>query len=679
MGILVASFYPAIPFAIYFTSLFLVLLLLWIIRPKILINYSLRFVSGIIVALIFLFFGYQLSIYQSDKNDFSHYSNQPNISHYIVRINTPIIEKEKSFKTTGLIIGGFKESDSSTVSLSGEILVYFAKINELNLHYGDEILISSSKINPIKDLGNPKEFEYSAYLSRQNIFHQAYLNKSDWVNTGHTSYNTIKKIGFDSRNYLLKILEDFKFSGTEFAVVSAILLGYDEYLDQETRGQYSGSGAMHILCVSGLHVGIVFMIFSMLLSPLRKVKKGDLLVTIIILFIIWFYALITGLSPSVLRSATMFSFISLGSMVKRKTSSFNSVFASALVLLIWNPNLLFHIGFQLSYLAVLSILLFQPHLSKLCSCKRGLSRKVFDLIAVSIAAQLGTFPIAILYFHQFPNYFLLTNIVVIPLSFIILVTGIFALFISAIGLYNTIIGTLSKYLLYYPLLLMNGIIKGISELPLSVSSNLFFTQIDTLLVYLFIILVFFAIFYKQIKLLKYALFLALLMFGSNILLRFQSGNDETMIIYNVPKYSLIQIQSGNKSLIISDSALLESGRDVYYTTNFSLSQRIKHHEKLLFQSDDPGSDFRDFSFKESSFFVIDDLLLLPKDKADFDYLLLRNNPKISIKELSDKILAKTIIADGSNKNWKIEQWKAECEEIKIPFIDITQEGAFSLK
>jgi competence protein ComEC len=679
LGILIASFYPAMDFMVYALAGIMALLLFWVLRPKILINYSFRFVGGILISFLFFLFGYQLTVNEDARNDVNHYSRHTDIEYYIVRVNTPIIEKKKSFKTTGLILGGFRETDSLPVSLNGEVLIYLAKINELNLNYGDEILISAKKLNPIKNLGNPNEFDYATYLGRQNIYHQTWLNKSDWIKTGHATYIWIKRIGFQSRDYLLKILESFKFTNTEFAVISAILLGYDEYLDQETRAEYSGSGATHILCVSGLHVGIVFMIFSALLAPLRKLKKGEIFVPIIILLIIWFYALITGLSPSVLRSAAMFSFIAIGTLVKRKTSTFNSVFASALVLLIIHPNHLFHIGFQLSYLAVLSILLFQPDLSRLCKCKRGIAKKTFDLVAVSIAAQLGTFPLAIFYFHQFPNYFLLTNIFVIPVSFIILVAGIFALFVSVIGLSSTIVGFVAKQLLYYPLLLMNEFIEGISNLPYSVATNLFFTHLDTALVYLFIVLVFYAIFMRNAKLLSYSLVVMGVIQITNIALRYQSSTVESLCIYNVPKYSLIQLNYGTKTFIIGDTALLNHDKEHYYISGYQTANRIKIKEKLSFQDLNNSRNVRSFVFKEQSFFIVDEDLMIPTQTTSFDYVLLRNSPKIKLEELLKRIDADYMIADGSNKYWKIEQWKKECEVLKIPLHDLTQQGAFIIK
>ncbi|MCK5776729.1 MAG: ComEC/Rec2 family competence protein, partial [Bacteroidales bacterium] len=478
LGIITASIIYETYVSVVVLIILFLLFSLWVFRHPALRQYSLRFVNGIFITILFFLFGYQLLWVKTDLHSSQHYSKIDSVSHLLISVNSPFTEKEKTYKTVGKVLAVYQNGSETAIVASGKLLLYFSKQDFPTLEYGDELLITN-KLQPIMGYGNPNEFDYAAYLKQQNIYHQMYLRPTDWIKTVHNSANEIMRLSYHLRDILLNILIDFNFSKDEFAVASAILLGYDDYLDQDLRQLYSGSGAMHILCVSGLHVGIIFLIFNTLLLFIKKYKYGNIIHAILMIFIIWVYALVTGLSPSVFRSATMFSFITLGGILNRRTSTYNSLAASAFVLLISNPYLLFHIGFQLSYMAVLSILFIQPYLSKLVDSKWLFLRKSRDLIAVSIAAQLGTFPLAIYYFHQFPNYFILTNLLVIPLSFIILIGGFANIFVYLIGSGSSYIGIVLTKGLYGSLWFLNHALAVINKLPLAVSSDLYFSQIDT--------------------------------------------------------------------------------------------------------------------------------------------------------------------------------------------------------
>ncbi|NOR87120.1 MAG: DUF4131 domain-containing protein, partial [Bacteroidales bacterium] len=265
IGIYFGNIYQNFTFPIVFIIILFLLLALWVFRPIVFRKYGWRFISGMIISSIFLLAGYQLTAVHSGINKGDHYSQTDSISHLLVRINSPLIEKEKTFKVLGKILAVYQNTDTAAKVVNGNILLYFDKNSLPELEYGQEILIVN-KIKPIISYGNPNEFDYAAYLKKQNIYHQMYLKRTDWVLTNHQSPNFIIQWGYQARNLLLEILRDFQFSDREFAVATAILLGYDEYLDQDLRQLYAGSGAMHILCVSGLHVGIIFLIFNTLLA-----------------------------------------------------------------------------------------------------------------------------------------------------------------------------------------------------------------------------------------------------------------------------------------------------------------------------------------------------------------------------------------------------------------------------
>lgn len=686
-GIILSYYFPSSQIYIYSLAFAFVVFCLWIFRPIKLRKYSWRFISGLLINILFILFGHQLLLVKSENTSAFHYSKLENVSHFIVTINSPIIEKEKSNKAVVKIKSAYIKNDSIPHIVNGNLLLYFKKVDHFYLQYGDELLIANN-LDKIKGLGNPNEFDFAKYLRQQNIFHQSYLLPTDWIKTDNNNSNFIIKWSLLIREELLLILKEFDFTEPEFAVASAILLGYDEFLDSDIRQMYAGSGAMHILCVSGLHVGIIFLMFNTLLAFIKKIKYGHWVHAFMIILVIWMYAVITGLSPSVFRSATMFSFITFGGIMNRKTSTYNSLAASAFVLLIYNPYLLFHIGFQLSYLAVLSILFIQPKLSGIFNHRRWIVYKTRDLIAVSIAAQLGTFPLAIYYFHIFPNYFILTNILVIPLSFVVLFSGFANIFIHVLGLGTSYMGMLITKALYYTLWILNNSLSKINDFPFAVSEDLYFTIADTILVYLAILFITLTIIYRRSYLLVTSLSILILLFGINTWLIYKSSLYKELIIYNIPKHSLIDIFSHQKSFVFADSSLLNDETTIErYLYNVHLSKRVKEESHNTFnalnslQSNYFSNSENLISFQGRNVFIIDEELKIPDSKniSKMDFLLIRNNPRLSLYKLLSKLEYDTLIIDASNSYWKSKKWKEECDSLNISHWDTKEKGAFILK
>lgn len=685
LGIIAASIIQAASVSLGLIIFLFLLFSFWIFRHHQFRQYTWRFISGLFITVLFFLFGYQLLSIKTDVNSSQHYSNIDSVTHLLVSINSPLVEKKNSYKTVGSVLLVYlSNNDTATITAKGKILLYFSKTNPPNLKYGDELIIVN-KLQIVKNYGNPNEFDYATYLKQQNIHHQVFLSDKDWIKTAHNSANKIIQLSLNIRDVLLQILIDFDFTDDEFAVASAILLGYDEYLDQDLRQLYAGSGAMHILCVSGLHVGIIFLMFNTILAFIKKYKYGAVIHAIIMILIIWLYALVTGLSPSVFRAATMFSFITVGIMINRKTSTYNSLAASAFVLLIYNPYLLFHIGFQLSYMAVLSILFIQPHLAKLFDHKWWIIKKSRDLIAVSIAAQLGTFPLAIYYFHQFPNYFILTNLLVIPMSFIILISGFANIFVYLIGSASSYLGIILTKGLYAGLWFLNSALSLINQLPAAVSKDLYFTISDTFLVYLIILFSALALINRKTIFMIYSLASFILLFGTNALERFRSNQQNQLVIYNIPNHSLIDIISRNTSYFFADSLLLSDTNTIHrFQRDNYLKQRVKYRhshpiEVLKLIEYQPFSGINNFLvFGDKKIFIIDNSCLLPQDYHDekIDYILLRNNPKISIFDVIKEIRFDTLIMDASNKYWNTLKWKKQCDSLQIGYWDIKENGAF---
>lgn len=336
---------------------------------------------------------------------------------------------------------------TKTIRLTGQILqtkeptkvyLYIRKdtinLTHQNIKQGDILLVRTSLSKP-DSLG---EFDYATYLLRQGISAIGFVKYNGWENIGHKTQYTPVAIAERWRAALLKRYKDFNIEEPEFGVLASLTLGYRESLDADVKASYSAAGAMHVLAVSGLHVGFIYAILLFLLNvfgkypPLYEDRKRQIINAIVIIILLWVYACMTGLSPSVTRAVLMCSLVQIGTICRRQISSVNIVAASAFISLFIDPDSLYSVSFQLSYSAVISIVLLSDGMSIVKFHNNFLRHtigKIYNWIIISIAAQIGTLPWTLYYFGQISNYFILTNLLVIPLASILLYTafGFFAL------------------------------------------------------------------------------------------------------------------------------------------------------------------------------------------------------------------------------------------------------------
>ena len=582
-GILLAPILPSLikMWLLIFIGLVLAFIL-WLFAFKKQHNYKLRWINGFLISMLFLTLGIIGFWYSSPLNKQDHYSKFEESKAYLIKIESPFTETAKTYKSIGRVKAVLNAKDSSWKATSGRIILYFQKQDEFPLTYDNEI-ICTSKLNPIQGAQNPHAFDYGKYMQRKGILDQVFIKETDWKQIDSPKSFSLQSVAIKLRTRLLSILNSLEFDSESRALAAALLIGYDEYLDDNLRARFSGSGAMHILCVSGLHVGIIFMLSNFIFGFLGKVRFGIELKTILILAIIWFYALITGLSPSVMRAATMFSFMIVGKLFNRKGNTYNSLAASALLLLLIDPNLIYNIGFQLSYGAVFSILYIQPKLFKLFYFKNILLSKIWALLGVSIAAQMGTFPLAIYYFHQFPNYFLLTNLWVIPLAFVVVTGGVIVLLIGLTGLSSSILGTLTANLLKYSLIGLNKGVEVINQLPYSVSENLALNKYEVSLFYLFLFALSTILLYKKRVWFFPSLLTVFLLITSFINTGTSNLRSNTWIVYKSNGFSAMDFISKRQSLLFGDSAFVNnSDEQKFILTENHIKSGVK--ERIILQN-----------------------------------------------------------------------------------------------
>ena len=512
------------------------------------IEYRLRHIFGIGTVGVFAAIGMQLW-HTFDQRATLDFDRQQGI--YEATITAAPIEKERSVMCHARL-HSFSDSCGQHAT-AGQVILYIAKDSAaLALQRGTTLLVSTAIGRPQPN-GNPEEFDYGNYLRRQGIGGTGYVPAGEWRCISQQTDNfSIRGIADDCRNYLLSVYRKMGLSGNEFGMLAALTLGYKDALTPELRESFSTTGASHVLAVSGLHVGIIYAVLNWLLSLVfRKSKRNERLRSALIIVFLWFYAFITGLSPSVMRATVMFSFMALGGLLGRKSQTYNTIFLSAFVLLLYRPTLLFDVGFQLSYSAVLAIIYFQPRIVGLLYIKQRWLRWAWELTAVSLAAQIGTAPLSVYYFHQFPTYFLLSNFVVIPAATLILYTAIL-LFVVA---WIPYLGLAVAWILNAILKSMYFLITCIESLPHALS----FVWIDAwqvLLLYIAIVACGFCCYRLSFNYLATMLAAILAVGGLQIWHNYTSLTTNEVVVFNHSKTVIVNKITRTENRVLTNDSLV---------------------------------------------------------------------------------------------------------------------------
>lgn len=643
------------------------------------LHYQFKLLPGIFIGITFMVLGALITTIQKSKGQIAISSDQN--QDYLLLITEEPTESEKSMKILGdVFIGSVNKNSNPT---STRCLIYFAKDSlAKTLAYGDLLRINTrfSEINPPQ---NPHEFNYRKYLGNRNIYHQAFLNKDAWHIIDHKLANPIKYYALKIRRLLLNILQNSTLSESEYAVASAILLGQDEILDDETRQDYAGAGATHVLCVSGLHVGIIFLAFNLLLGFLKKKGIQKLIKTLMLILFIWIYALITGFSPSVLRATVMLSFIILGDAFNKKGNIYNSIAASAFLLLLINPLMIMEVGFQLSYVAVIGIVSLYSLIKERFYHPNPIIDKIFSILIVSVAAQLGTFPLAIFYFHQFPVYFLLTNLVVILLATIIINFGFLYLLLSSVPFLSFCL----QFIFKATIACMNKYVAFIESLPGSTLKGLLLSFGMMFIIYLLIIGITQSFLQKSKSWFVLSL-LSIIILGFGFSYRNISQTwQHKMIVYKIQGHSVIEFQQGRKNFVMMDSELQQDQQKINYhlTTNWWYSGISQSQIVSFDENQDPSIQLIKhgdlFFFQNHTFLRInkDNYKIFKEFQIPIDYLIISNSPKIMVEELQSNFSPRLIILDSSNSNYFTQKIKEEVEMHHIPIYAVNTNGAYTIK
>lgn len=610
---------------------------------------------GITTYLFFISFGAISLFLHQDFNHKKHYTNldfkdRNNIKGLVVKELKP-----NEFYTKFLIqIDSFNYKKSN-----GQLLVYFSKTHENSVAIGDEIILKA-ELKPILKNYNPDTFDYANYMEKQNVFHQIKCFENDYF-IGKKIKNFNYYIN-ELRQKLVHSFDDHPFSLRTKSIVNALLLGQKQQIDSETLNDYKNSGVVHILAISGLHIGIIYAFLNFIFGFLNRYKHGNTLKLIIIILLLWLFALISGMSASITRAVMMFSLIAFGKFLNRKNSIFNAVAASFFILLIYNPLLIFDVGFQLSYAAVISILLFEPFYKKCYCSKNKIVIYITDLFLVSLAAQLGVLPLMMLYFKQIPTLFLLANLVVIPIATVVLILGTITLLLNFIYLpLALIIGKAISLLVD----LMNQYIHFLSSFENYIIKDITFTPFLALSLYLILLSFIYWIYNpKNIRFL-YVLSLVFLFQWVHFFTKKSIAFKKELIVFN-NKESVISIFDSNVLKVFSNDSLISSN------SSFQTYKTAKFNPKTTFF---PLGNLVYFNTKK---ILIVDENGIYNTSIKPDVVIIRQNSKINLERLIQTTNPSIIIADKSNSYTSLKRWKAICIIYKIPFHAIAEKGFYKM-
>ncbi|TKK69300.1 ComEC family competence protein [Ilyomonas limi] len=668
---IILQWYAALSFAPLLTISIVVVVLstgfFFLSRYK---KYTLQWLQGILVLLLFTVVGALLTYVNNIQHQpYWFQNNYSKNTILIATINEPLVVKPNSFKAVAKVTA--VQNNHTIQQATGSIIIYFKKDSTTTngVTYGSQIAFSKP-VQPIQNTGNPGGFDYERYLLFQGLTSQVYLQAADYVVLPQKDAAAFSIFLQKTRAYVIRTLQQYIPGKKEQGVAEALLIGYRNDLDKQLVQSYSHTGVVHIIAISGLHLGMIYGVLVLLFKPFKNRRWHRFVMPVTVLIVLWLFTFIAGAVPSIVRSAVMFSFIALGECLRRKGNIFNTLAVSALCLLIYNPFYLWDVGFQLSYAAVLSIVVFMKPIYNWLYFENKAVKFFWKLTAISLAAQIFTLPIVLFYFHQFPLLFLITNLLVVPLSTIILFIEIFLVVISAWTWLAGITGKLAYWLLWF----MNSFIEHIEKLPFALWQNIKANVFQTIILYTVVLLLTVWLFNKKTKALLYALAATLLFTIYTSIDIYTTKQQQKLIVYNVPKSTAIDIIQGNEcktllSKVIAQDTLLQNfyllPTRLLYRTAPSQSNILSANNYLLHVND-------------KTLLIIDKSLpaISHSGKLEADAVIITGNPKLYMSQIDALVRCHVVVFDSSNPAWKIERWKKDCNSLHLRFHSVAQEGAF---
>ncbi|PJB11588.1 MAG: competence protein [Flavobacteriales bacterium CG_4_9_14_3_um_filter_40_17] len=644
--------------SVFIFGCFFLLVILNILMRKVYVeNVTLVRVFGIFSLVLFMLLGAWVYQLHQPKNQKPHYANYVKLD----SLSTLVLEVAEELKPNAFENRYVMEVHKIDYTSSfGKLLVSIPKNDSIEPRLG-QLFVMRTQLQLPSSARNPFQFDYQNYLKHQGIRYQARADSIHFLPTGLQKKSIFYSI-VQLRKTLQHRLQQQNFSPDTYGVMNALLLGQRQDVSEEVNNDYIRAGAIHLLAVSGLHVGVILFLVLGVLSPLKRLRLGKWLVLLISIVSLWIYAALAGLSPSVVRAVCMFTAIALAMHFRQTTSTINVVFISMFILVLLKPNFVFEVGFQLSYLAVISIIYFNPFLNALWKPPIWIIQKAWDLITVSAAAQLGVMPLSLYYFHQFPGLFFLSNLFIIPFLGLILGTGIFVLIASFLGNLPLWIKN------FYEILInsMNGVVAWVAKQEDFLIAGIHFDG--------WLLLGYAAMIVSLLYVILKRNFRVVFVFGISILLlqgiyiyksNKQNRQSEFVIFHQSRKSLLCEVMGKNVRFF----------KEEPYEQNLSL---IDYQVGMNLQKVEMDSLRNVFRFRNQSILLIGQAGIYKIQDFYPDVVILTQSPKLNLNRLIQTLHPKTIVADGSNYKYLVSLWRNTCKNEQITFHSTYEKGFFRL-
>lgn len=608
-----------------------------------------RWMTGLSIQLLFICIGillYKQSMLADTR-----------ISNTVILLETPV-KKANSYQ----VVAAMHQT---------KLLIYFTiHIPIDSLNEGVEIQLFKKPAS-IVSVTNPGGFDFKQYAATQQIFHQVYLTKKDYHIISQNPLSLTGSLLQKAKDYVLNTLHQYLKNKRERGVAEALLIGYKADLDKTLMNAYSNTGVIHIIAISGLHLGMIYSLLLIFFKPIARFKQLKLIRTLCILVFLWGFALLTGAGASVLRAAVMFSFLLLGEQQNRPHHQLNSLAGSAFCLLIFKPSFLWDIGFQLSYAAVLGILFFARPIEKSLYLKNKFLQMSWQMCSITLAAQILTLPLLLYYFHSFPNLFLIANWIAVPVSGLILYLLIGLLLVAPFSLIAVPLGVCIDWLLWQ----LNQLIQKTASLPFALTEYIQINEWQMLLIFVGLISLYQWLLHKNKMYFFVAAISLLFKLGIHSINCLHYSYQKKLIVYHAPKHSAMDIMEGLGHQFIGDSSV---------AFNPVLMNQVLKPGRTLYRT---GKSIQPVSVALKKPFIISSnkVVLVTGPKLPFpdlttvpalDLIIVTDGYPIPLKAIAKYFPASLLVFDSSNPLWKIQKWKKEAERLHLRHYSVPEKGAF---
>ena len=609
--------------------------------------YKFKWFGGMLIHGILFVLGWLVTLNYNELSSKEHFARKKS-DYLLVKVNNEPVVKNGILRLTASV--DYSVLNRKRIPASGNLLIAIKDSAAKSLYYGDELLIPAN-YSPVELPYNPAEFNYKQYLANQNIHYQEFLYAGQYYLLSRNNGNSLIAFSLRLRQQLVEKFKQHMHSPEAIAVASTLILGYKADLSNDVLQAYSKTGTIHVLSVSGAHVAILLVMLNFALSFLNKFKYGKTIKAILIISIIWYYSLLTGFSPAVCRAAVMISMIIIGKTYSRYINTLNILAISAFFLLLYNPYFIADVGFQLSYLAVFGLVVLQPVVYNWMDIKNKWADKLWALCSVSLAAQVITFPLSAFYFHQFPVYFLVSNLFIVIPSAIIMYSGIAYLLLPDIPYVSSALA----WALEKSILLMNNVLAAIEHFPYSGINKIWITTTEYLLLYAIIISVFYFFYERKVWLLQLCLVCTLLFACSIGFKRWNHSRSNHIAFLSLRKHAGIVFKTGNKAVILTD--LSDTDKTYHYSVQPYLdSCQVNEIHRLPLNSNAYLSFFLKknnlIQFQDKKILLFDGLLqgATLSQKLNVDYLYITGDPLANLNFISKYYNFGLLIMDNTNSN-----------------------------